>query len=672
MFRRMREELFMKEPGISSVQVTDEFWKNRMELVRTKVLPYEWDALNDRIEGASTSHAVANFRFAAELTRRHREGASLPQGNVGTEYGQAIPPKDGEGFQGFVFQDSDIAKWLEAIAYTLMWRSDESLEKTADEVIDLVCAAQQEDGYLDTFYIINGLDKRWSNLQDNHELYCLGHMLEAAVAYYEATGKDKLLKAMTKYADYVDTVFGPEEGKKKGYPGHEEVELALVKLYQITKNSKYLNLAKFFIDQRGTEPNYFVNESETRNGRPYKGDLAYYQAHKPVREQEEAIGHAVRAVYLYTGMADVARLTGDETLLSACKRLWKDMTTRQMYITGSIGSSHLGEAFTFDYDLPNDSVYGETCAAIGLAFFAKRMLKIDPRGEYGDVLEKVLYNGIISGISLDGTKFFYVNPLEVFPAKDHRDARLHHVKTQRQKWFGCACCPPNIARITASLGSFLSSYNDQAFYTHIPAGAITEVQLGDGRTRIEVKSGYPWNGDIEVRFSPEKETEFTYGIRIPSWCDDFEAELNGEKLGKTTENGYLTIRRKFKEGDILKINLPMDVKVVEADSRVRADAGKAAVMRGPVVYCLEEADNGNDLHLVSIADDTEFRVEKESELGGITALYCDGFRRVPDDDGRLYRPVKEKKYKACGLKFIPYYSWANREEGEMTVWVNRK
>ncbi|MCR5277945.1 MAG: glycoside hydrolase family 127 protein [Lachnospiraceae bacterium] len=667
----MDKELFSNEPDISKVKITDPFWQNRMEVVRTKVLPYEWEALNDRIEGATTSHAVANFKIAADLTKNGLVGKT-GKGTTRTEGAEAVDTGEG-GFKGFVFQDSDIAKWLEAIAYTLTWHKDAEIEKTADEVIDLVCAAQQEDGYLDTFYIINGIDKKWTNLKDNHELYCFGHMLEAAVAYYEATGKDKLLNAMKKYADYIDRVFGPESDKKHGYPGHEEAELALVKLYRVTKEKKYLNLAKYFIDARGTEPNYFAEECKERGVKvPSKEDLAYHQAHKPVREQDVAIGHAVRAVYLYTAMADVAKITEDEELFAACERLWKDITTRQMYITGSIGSSHVGEAFTFDYDLPNDAVYGETCAAIGLAFFAKRMLGIRPKREYADVLEKVLYNGILSGISLDGTRFFYVNPLEVVPYKDKMDARFRHVKTERQKWFGCACCPPNIARIMADLGSYLSSVNGAAFYTHLPVGSETESEIAGTNVKVIVTGNYPWDGDIEVKIDPEKETAFTYGIRIPSWCDRFEAEFNGEKLNSDLKDGYLTISRTFKKGDVLKLTLSMEAKVIEADSKVRADYGKVAVMRGPVVYCLEEADNGKDLHLLSIDTDTVFGVRKESELGGIDALYADGYREITRDDDRLYRPAGAREYEHPELKFVPYYAWNNRGEGEMRVWVQRR
>ncbi|MBP5454865.1 MAG: glycoside hydrolase family 127 protein, partial [Lachnospiraceae bacterium] len=522
-------------------------------------------------------------------------------------------------------------------------------------------SAQQEDGYLDTFYIINGIEKKWTDLKNNHELYCFGHMLEAAVAYYEATGKDKLLNAMKKYADYIGSIFGPEAEKRHGYPGHEEAELALVKLYNVTKDKKYLDLAKYFIDERGQEPNYFSEECKERGEKiPTIEALAYHQAHKPVREQDVAIGHAVRAVYLYTAMADVAKLTEDEELMAACERLWNDVTKRQMYITGSIGSSHLGEAFTFDYDLPNDAVYGETCAAIGLAFFAKRMLGISPKREYGDVLEKVLYNGILSGISLDGTRFFYVNPLEVVPYKNHMDARFRHVKTERQKWFGCACCPPNIARIMADLGSYVSSSNKDSFYTHLLIGSESEVEISGVKVSVNVKGNYPWDGDIEVTFNPETPVSFSYGIRIPSWCDSFKASFNGEELSSTLKDGYLILKEEFKKGDVLKLSLDMETKVIEADARVHADHGKVSVMRGPVVYCLEEADNGRDLYLLSMDADADFKVSKETDLGGINALLTTGYREVKEDDDRLYRPAKKTEYKQTNLKFIPYYAWNNR------------
>ncbi|MBE5809216.1 MAG: glycoside hydrolase family 127 protein, partial [Clostridiales bacterium] len=378
---------------LQNVTIDDRFWTRTRETVRVEGIPYQWKALNDLIEDAEPSYCMRNFRIAA-----------------GKQKGEHA---------GCVFQDSDIAKWLEGAAFTLRWHPDPELEATMDSAIDEIVDAQQPDGYLDTYYIINGLDKRWTNLKDHHELYCAGHLLEAAVAYYQVTGKRKLLDAMIRYMDYIDTVLGPEEGKLKGYPGHPVLEMALMRLYDITKDPKHLKMAKYFVDQRGQSPLFFKDEDE-RNHNKFYWDRSYfqyqyYQAGKPVREQMDAEGHSVRAMYLYSGMADVARESGDQTLVEACKRLWKSTVQKRMYVTGAIGSSEYGEAFTFDYDLPNDTIYGESCAAIGLVFFARRMLTLEAKGEYADVMERALYNGVISGMQLDGKKFFYVNPLEVLP-----------------------------------------------------------------------------------------------------------------------------------------------------------------------------------------------------------------------------------------------------------------
>ena len=389
----MNNELYTAPIQAGLYQIDDPFWSRKRETVRTQMIPYQWRALNDQVEGAAPSHCIKNFKIAA-----------------GLEEGK---------FEGRVFQDSDVAKWLEAVGYALSWHKDEELERTADEAIDIIAAAQQPDGYLDTYYIINGLDKRWTNLMNNHELYCAGHMIEAGIAYYEGTGKRKLLDVVIRLADCIDRTFGPEEGKLHAYPGHEIIEMALVRLYHLTKEEKYLNLAKYFIDERGQEPLYFKEEREKYGNTYYWEDSLfqeqYFQAGKPVREQKEAEGHAVRAVYLYSGMASAAKETGDMSLWEACTRLWENVARRQMYITGAIGSSDYGEAFTFDYDLPNDTAYGETCASIGLIFWARRMLEVEPKSEYADVMEQALFNTCLSGMSLDGRKFFYVNPLEVNP-----------------------------------------------------------------------------------------------------------------------------------------------------------------------------------------------------------------------------------------------------------------
>ncbi len=638
---------------VSAVTVTDPFWGRMMELVRTKVIPYQWDALNDRVEGASPSHCMENFRVAAGL-------------------------QEGE-FQGCVFQDSDFAKWIEAVGYALTVHPDKELEKIADEAIDLVVAAQQPDGYLDTYYIINGLDKRWTNLCSHHELYCMGHLLEGAIAYYDATGKRKLLDAMIRYVDYVDSVFGREEGKTHGYPGHEVIEMALVKLYNITGDPRHLALAKYFIDERGQSPLYFEEESQRLGKKNNWSDshfgFQYYQAGKPVRDQKVAEGHAVRAMYLYAGMADVARLTGDDGLAETCQTLWNNVTNRQMYITGAVGASPFGEAFTYDYDLPNDTVYGETCAAIGLVFFARRMLELKPSAQVADVMERALFNGVISGMSLDGTKFFYVNPLEVNPEASGKDKQHAHVKVERQKWFGCACCPPNVARLMMSVGNYAYTVREDAVYTHLFLGGGFQASLSGKPVAFAVETGYPWKGDVAVRVKTESPVDFAYAIRIPGWCGGrYRLTVNGAEAACRMEDGYAVIRRTWTDGDVVNLQLDLTPQVIAANPRVREDIGKVAVTRGPVVYCLEQEDNGPDLHRVLLADDPDFQEKMEPELlGGVVTLQSRG--KVLDQSGwdadTLYRPAQALQCRDVSLKWIPYYAWANRGVGEMTVWVRR-
>ena len=468
----MNQKEYSSPLSLRKVQVTDDFWKNEMELVRKEVIPYQWEALNDRIPDADPSFSMRNFKVAGKLNRKRRkEGDAYRPVKWPLEF-QPLPEDMDhleDRFYGCLFQDSDFSKWIEAVGYSLTQHPDPQLEATADEAIDIVCAAQLENGYLDTYYIINDQDQIFTNLKDNHELYCFGHLTEGAVAYYQATGKDKLLKAAERYADYISSCFGPEEGKKKGYPGHEIAEMALVRLYEQTGEKKYLELSRFFVDQRGTRPYYFDEEQPDRvkKGQEAEERYAYNQAHRPVRQQDEAVGHAVRAVYLYSGMADVARLTGDESLYAACERLWENMTRKKMYITGGIGATNLGEAFSFNYDLPNDLAYAETCASIGLVFFAKRMLQIKADSRYADVMEKALYNGVLSGMALDGKSFFYVNPLESLPEACHKDERKFHVKPVRQKWFGCACCPPNIARLVSSISTYAYTQSEDTLYFHL-------------------------------------------------------------------------------------------------------------------------------------------------------------------------------------------------------------
>lgn len=688
----MNRKHFSSPLDLKQVQITDEFWGREQELVRREVIPYQWEALNDRVPDAAPSYCMRNFKVAGKMMhRKAAEGAGFVEPAYTFRGFEALPedPKnpDPDKFYGFVFQDSDFSKWIEAVGYSLINHPDPELERTADEAIDIVCAAQAENGYLDTYYIINGMDRIFTNLRDHHELYCLGHLLEGAVAYYQATGKDKLLKAAERFADFVAEKFGPEDGQCKGYPGHEIAEMALAKLYELTGEKKYLELSKFFLDMRGTKPYYFDLEEKERaehDGRPYKApdpkELRhwYHQAHLPVREQTEATGHAVRAVYLYSGMADVARLTGDEEMFAACRRLWKDMVQRKLYVTGGIGATHLGEAFSFAYDLPNDTAYSETCAAIGLAFFARRMLEIEADSSYADVMEQALYNTVLAGMALDGKSFFYVNPLEVVPEACERDERKRHVKAVRQKWFGCACCPPNIARIVSSIGAYVYTQSEDTIYTHLYVGSTLNCTINGTAVDLKLESGFPWNGSAKVTVHTEKPAEGTLAFRIPGWCRSHRAVTTAE-VQERTEKGYLYLTGTWKDGDTVELDFPMEVRCLTANTRVREDAGKLAFMRGPVCYCMEEIDNGKNLHLLRV--DTEklcaqgidqaVTVEKNCELGHEMWILKVPGRRLEEcaDEESLYTDYSPAASAEVTLTFVPYYAWNNRGEGEMSVWV---
>jgi hypothetical protein len=646
-----------------------------MELVRNEVIPYQWDALNDKVEGAAPSFCMRNFKVAGKLNLEKKEKGKDFKAPVYTFRGFEALPEDPDHledkFYGFVFQDSDFSKWIEAVGYSLTQHPDTELERIGDEAIDIVCNAQQEDGYLDTYYIINGRDKTFTNLRDHHELYCFGHLTEGAVAYYNATGKDKLLKAVERFADYIANFFGEEEGKCKGYPGHEIAEMALVRLYEATGNDKYLNLAKYFIDERGKRPYYFDKEHPEAVVKGHEDDLRYqyHQAHLPVREQDEAVGHAVRAVYLYSGMADVARLTGDEALYNACEKLWSSIVNEKMYITGGVGATHLGEAFSFPYDLPNDTAYAETCASIGLVFFARRMLEIRPNSKYANVMERALYNGILSGMALDGKSFFYVNPLEVNPEACHKDERKFHVKPVRQKWFGCACCPPNLARLLSSIGSYAYTESDDTLFVHLYIGGTLEKKIGDKNVDISIESDFPWNGRVTIKVRAQG-TNFRLALRIPDWCDDYEISVEGN-AEKSEKDGYVYIRKNWSEEDVIELNFPMEVRLVEASECVREDIGKIAVTRGPIVFCMEEADNGKNLHLLSVKNNTEAEVS-DINISGVSAkmVTLSGYRQeVDDNETGLYHFMKPKLKAEIQLKYIPYYMWANRMENEMQVWT---
>lgn len=636
---------------LKDVKIHDSFFSDVMSTAVEKLIPYQWEVLNDAREDTEPSYVIRNFKAAAGLI-------DAPHG-------------------GMVFQDSDLAKWIEAAAYSLVWHKDDELEKTIDSAIDLVEKAQQEDGYLDTTFIIERREERWTNLRDWHELYTAGHMLEAAVAYYDVTGKEKFMNVMRRNIDYIMTVIGPEEGKLRAYPGHEVLEMALCRLYEACGEEKYLNFAKYLIDERGTKPNFFELESKKfdRDGILRRGNITmkYYQADVPVREQQYAEGHAVRAGYLYSGMADVARLTDDDTLLTACRRIWRDLVTRQLYITGAVGQSRIGEALTFDYDLPNGLVYGETCASVALAFFAKRMSRLDPKGEYGDILEKVLYNGTISGMSLDGRKFFYVNPLEVLPERCANNPQFAHVKPVRQKWFACACCPPNLARLVCSLPEYIYNTADNTVYVNIYTTNDASVTLGDKKVGLSMVTEYPWDGDVKL--TTDTAGEYTVALRVPEWCTDWTISVNGEKIDAEIDNGFAYISRNWNAGDCLNFVMMMPVRVVRANPRVYDDIGKVAVMRGPIVYCLEQVDNGDGLQRVYLDKNAEFTSKFEPELlGGVVTVSVKGSKLLLDgwDEDCLYSGDNGLNFSPCDLKFVPYYAWINREPGEMTVWIHEK
>lgn len=659
---------------LRNVIVDDKFWKHEMELVRTEVIPYQWNALNDNVPGAAPSYCMHNYKVAGKLNEaRMKYGNDYKKATKMPFLWGANPddPNDlKDEFYGYVFQDSDFSKWVEAVAYSLTQHPDATLEKTADEAIDIVCKAQLPNGYLDTYYIISDIDKAFSNLRECHELYCFGHLTEGAVAYYQATGKDKLLKTAMKYADYISTIFGAEPGKKKGYPGHEIAEMALVRLYEVTKEEKYLELSKFFVNERGKRPYYFDSEESVNIPKGHENDerYAYNQAHKPVREMDEAVGHAVRAVYLYSGMTDVARLTGDEELLRACEKIWDNIVGKKMYITGGIGATHLGEAFSFNYDLPNDTAYSETCAAIGLVFFARRMLEIKADRKYSDVMELALYNGVLSGMAMDGKSFFYVNPLEVNPEACLKDERKFHVKHVRQKWFGCACCPPNIARLLSSVVSYAYTEDDKTLYTHLYIGGTVTKKFGDREVTFKVTSGFPWNGKVMIEAQSAEGTNGTLALRIPGWC---KKKVKIE--GAVEKDGYLYINKDWTKGDKVELDLEMAPVLIKANNNVREDAGRLCVKRGPIVYCLEEIDNGKHLHNLYInPEETLETVTKEIHGMNMTCVEAGGQRIMDESESApLYEEYKESDRKPCKLTFVPYWAWNNRGEGEMSVWVNK-
>jgi DUF1680 family protein len=569
------------------------------------------------------------------------------------------------------FWDSDVAKWIESAAYALMLKPDAALEARVDAVVDDMAASQRADGYYNAYYLAVEPDKVFTNLRDKHELYCAGHLIEAAVAYFQATGKRKLLDVLTKYVDYIDSRFGPEPGKLNGYDGHEEIELALMRLYRVTNDPKHLKLARHFIDARGqgkegdADRSHFFDREAVARGEDLKrkqwvDGYAYYQAHEPIRDQKAVEGHSVRALYMLSGAIDVAYQTGDKKLVAACKRLFDNCVERRMYVNGGVGSTRQGERFTFDFDLPNESAYAETCANISLVFAASRLLNRERDARYGDIVELALYNAVLPGISLDGTKYYYANYLAT-------DPRWHHFErgypADRHGWFGCACCPPNVARLLTSLAGYAYAVAKGEVAVHLYGSSTIEHE---GVTLMQTTQ-YPWDGRVkfDVKGGATKLT-----LRLPGWCEKPTLTLNGKAVAKDVlkiaKKGYVTMS--IKDGDAVELTLPMPVRRVYADVRVRHDVGRVTLFRGPILYCLEQKDNGPDLNAILLPEKAKVTAKPEPKLlGGVVTLTAPAAREA-NAAATLYGPSKPKR-KPTALKAVPYYTWANRGSGEMIVWV---
>ncbi len=588
------------------------------------------------------------------------------------------------------FWDSDIGKTIEAIAYSLGAKPDPALERRVDGIVAMLGREQYPDGYLNTYYRLTGIGKRWTNLYYMHELYCAGHLMEGAVAYYEVTGKREFLDIMCRYADHICATVGPEPGKIRGYCGHPEIEMALVRLSRASGNRKYLDLAKYFIDERGRKPYFFETESlargvdttktanQTRHLKFFlrsRGPYAEYQAHKPVREQNEPVGHAVRAMYLYSGMSDVAEAYNDDDLRRACLRIWDALTTTQFSIVGGIGPAHDGERFSFAYDLPNEHTYNESCASVALVFWAHRMLQASGESRFADVIEQTLYNVILSGVSSSGDRFFYANYMSVLPDNfEHASASLiDKMKAERQEWFDVSCCPPNLSRLIGSLGTYMYSWDGDGIRVHLYAGSELRFTQGGSPGRLTVATDYPWSGTVDLTLDFAAKTTFAVGLRIPGWCRDWSVTVDGQRADYQMIKGYCVIKRAFEKNRI-RLELQMPVTPMEANPRVREDCGRIALQRGPVVYCVEQADNGKGIHDLSVCAD--MKVTEKRGIEGLSrdavTLQLDGVRRDPSKWSReLYRPYSADVQR-IRIKAIPYFLWGNRGFGEMAVWLPRR
>ena len=505
-----------------------------------------------------------------------------------------------------------------------------------------------------------------------HELYCAGHLMEAAVAYHQATGKRKLLDCLCRYADHIDAQFGPGPNQTPGYCGHPEIELALVSLYRATDELRYLDLARYFVAQRGKSPNYFAVEAgQRRDATEHWGGPEYYQADKPLSQQISIEGHAVRALYLLSGAIDVAAETGDPRLLATCKRLFDNCVNRRMYITGAVGSGRHGERFTYDYDLPNETAYAETCANIALALTAHRMLQVELNGRYGDVMERAIYNGVTSGVSLKGDRFFYANPLTA--AHEALTTTTGTISAKRQQWFDCACCPPNIARLLAKVNQLIFSKSANGLIVNLYSSSKVRTQIGGVNVAAEMKTFYPWDGIIEINLVPAQTAGFSLALRIPGWCAKWSLKVNGKIVKLKSADGYVFIDRDWRKGDVVRLELDMPVRITETNLRSRNNAGKVAMERGPIVYCAEEVDNDPDLSSYIVPPITKWSTKLEPRLlGGVVSITGKVLKEDPAGwNDQLYRSAGQSKLKTAQLKLIPYCTWSNRKVKRMQVWLRR-
>jgi DUF1680 family protein len=622
--------------AFTSVELRDQLWAPRQKVVRERTVPF----LYGQMLKIGTIEAL-------DVTK--------PPGPL------AFPYRRNYTSTSVMYWDSDIAKWIETASYTLATCADAKLDGLIDEVVAKIAKAQEPDGYFNSFFQGREPARKWSNLRDWHELYCLGHMIEAAVAHNRATGKRNLLDIVLRQVELVMRLFGPGANQKPGYCGHPEIELALVKLFRLTGDRRHLEMASFFVDERGRQPHYFDIEARARGADPadyWFGTYDYNQSHMPVRQQDRVVGHAVRAMYLYCAMADLAAEKSDNSLLEACRRLWVDLTGKRLYVTGGLGPSASNEGFTTDYDLPNESAYAETCAAIGLVFWGHRMALLEGDGRYTDAMEQALYNGALSGLSLDGERYFYENPLA--------SRGDHH----RWIWHRCPCCPPNIARLVASLGGYMYSQTPGELAIHLYAESTARLEVDGTPVGIRQVTQYPWDGTVVLTIEPQSPAEFTLCLRLPGWCRSPSVSLNGQplKAADVTQRGYARILRKWQAGDRITLDLPMPVERIYAHHEIRADQGRVALKRGPIVYCIEAVDTPALPHLLALSRDTALSAQAEPDLlGGVTTLAGTALALEPAGE-KLYRTAPQRRV-PVPFRAVPYHVWDHRAPGEMVVWL---